>query len=259
MPELLEEIAWEEEVGNSLVVREPVGVVGAITPWNYPLHQIAAKVAPALAAGCTVVLKPSEVAPLNAFILAEIIEAAGAAGRRLQPRHRHRARGRRGDRRAPGRRHGLVHRLDPRRQARVASSPRRRVKRVALELGGKSPNVILDDADLAQAVADGVAQVLPQLRPDLQRADPHARAARRSSPKPSEIAAAAAEAFTLGDPFEPSDAARPARLRRRSASACAATSAKGDRGGRDARHRRRRGARGPRPRLLRAADGVLRA
>ena len=64
-------------VGNSLVVREPVGVVGAITPWNYPLHQIALKVAPALAAGCTVVLKPSEIAPFNAFILAEVIEAAG--------------------------------------------------------------------------------------------------------------------------------------------------------------------------------------
>ena len=68
---------FEERVGNSLVVREPVGVVGAITPWNYPLHQIALKVAPALAAGCTVVLKPSEVAPFNAFILAEVIEAAG--------------------------------------------------------------------------------------------------------------------------------------------------------------------------------------
>ena len=77
MPELMEEVAWEEEIGNSLVVREPVGVVGAITPWNYPLHQIAAKVAPALAAGCTVVLKPSEVAPLNAFILAEVIDEAG--------------------------------------------------------------------------------------------------------------------------------------------------------------------------------------
>src|SRR5207302_6434557 len=74
---LLKEFVFEERVGNSLVVREPVGVVAAITPWNYPLHQIALKVAPALAAGCTVVLKPSEVAPFNAFILAEAIEAAG--------------------------------------------------------------------------------------------------------------------------------------------------------------------------------------
>src|SRR5438270_778639 len=77
MPQLIDEIPWEETVGNSLVVKEPIGVVGAITPWNYPLHQIANKVAPALAAGCTVVLKPSEVTPLNAFILAEIIDDVG--------------------------------------------------------------------------------------------------------------------------------------------------------------------------------------
>src|SRR6059058_1207464 len=77
MPGLLDEIKFEEQVGSSLVVREPIGVVGCITPWNYPLHQIAAKVAPALAAGCTVLLKPSEVTPLNAFILAEIIEEVG--------------------------------------------------------------------------------------------------------------------------------------------------------------------------------------
>ena len=69
---LAREAAFEREIGNSLLVREPYGVVAAITPWNYPLHQIMAKVAPALAAGCTVVLKPSEIAPLNAFILAEI-------------------------------------------------------------------------------------------------------------------------------------------------------------------------------------------
>ena len=81
MPDVMEQTAWEEQVGNSLIVREPVGVVGAITPWNYPLHQLAAKVAPALAAGCTVVAKPSEVTPLNAFILAEIDRRARAARR----------------------------------------------------------------------------------------------------------------------------------------------------------------------------------
>src|SRR6476620_6427633 len=75
--QLAEKFEWEEQTGNSHVVREPVGVVACITPWNYPLHQIAAKVAAAMAAGCTVVLKPSEVAPLNAFLLAEIIDAAG--------------------------------------------------------------------------------------------------------------------------------------------------------------------------------------
>ena len=71
------EFPFEERIGNSLVVKEPVGVVACITPWNYPLHQVIAKVAPALAAGCTVVLKPSEVAPLSAFILAEILHEAG--------------------------------------------------------------------------------------------------------------------------------------------------------------------------------------
>src|SRR5947208_11484178 len=77
MSQVLQEIPFEEQIGNSKVIREPVGVVGCITPWNYPLHQIAAKVAPALAVGCTVVLKPSEVAPLNAFVLAEIIDEVG--------------------------------------------------------------------------------------------------------------------------------------------------------------------------------------
>ena len=77
MAQVANDFTWEQQVGNSLIVREPIGVVGAITPWNYPLHQIAAKVAPALAAGCTVVLKPSEVAPLNAFVLAEVSMRSG--------------------------------------------------------------------------------------------------------------------------------------------------------------------------------------
>ena len=158
MPQLVEEVAWEEQVGNSLVVREPVGVVGAITPWNYPLHQIAAKVAPALAAGCTVVLKPSEVAPLNAFVLAEIIDEVGLPAGRLQPRHRAPARS--SARRSP-RTPASTWSRSPARRARAsasASSAAQTVKRVALELGGKSPNVILDDADLEKAVTDGVAK-----------------------------------------------------------------------------------------------------
>src|SRR2546429_1286923 len=77
MPAVAEETQWEEQVGNSLVVREPVGVVGCITPWNYPLHQVCAKVAPALTAGCAVIVKPSEVKPLSAFVLAEIIHELG--------------------------------------------------------------------------------------------------------------------------------------------------------------------------------------
>ncbi len=157
MASVAADFTWEKEVGNSLVVREPVGVVGAITPWNYPLHQIAAKVAPALAAGCTVVLKPSEVAPLNAFVLADIFDEVGAP---------------------PGI-FNLVTGVGPvvgeaiaahpgvdmvsftgstragRRVAEVASAT---VKRVALELGGKSANVLLDDADFTKAVPDGVAK-----------------------------------------------------------------------------------------------------
>src|SRR3954452_782748 len=77
MVNLLDELELEQQIGNSLIVREPVGVVGCITPWNYPLHQIAAKVAPAIAAGCSVIVKPSEVTPLNSYILAEVIDAAG--------------------------------------------------------------------------------------------------------------------------------------------------------------------------------------
>ncbi|MHA6908462.1 aldehyde dehydrogenase family protein [Ralstonia pseudosolanacearum] len=148
---LLGTFPFEERVGNSLVVREPVGVVGAITPWNYPLHQITLKVAPALAAGCTVVLKPSEVAPLNAFVLAEVIEAAG-----LPPGVFNLVTG-------YGPVVGEVLASHPevdmvsftgstRAGKRVAELASQTVKRVALELGGKSASVVLDDADLAAAV-----------------------------------------------------------------------------------------------------------
>src|SRR4051812_50224796 len=148
---LVREFPFETRVGNSLVVREPVGVVGAITPWNYPLHQIALKVAPALAAGCTVVLKPSEVAPFNAFILAEAAQSAGlpsgvlnivtgygtAAGEALV-------------------KHPGVDMISftgsTRAGKRISELAAQTVKRVALELGGKSASVILDDADLALAV-----------------------------------------------------------------------------------------------------------
>ena len=202
MPKLMEEIAWEEEIGNSRVLREPVGVLGAITPWNYPLNQIAAKVAPALAAGCTVVLKPSEVVPLNAFILAEVIEAAGL----------------------PAGVFNLVTGTGPvvgeaiaghpgvdmvsftgstRAGRRVSELASATVKPVAMELGGKSPNVILDDADLARAVPDGVAKCFlnsGQTCSALTRM----LVPREKLAEAEEIAAAAAEAFTPGDPFDDS-------------------------------------------------------
>ena len=121
IPQLVQDVAWEEKVGNSLIVREAAGVVGAITPWNYPLHQIANKVAPALAAGCTVVLKPSEVVPLNAFVLAEIVEEVGLPAGVFNLVTGHGPRGGRGDRRAPADRHGHLHRLHARGQARVGA------------------------------------------------------------------------------------------------------------------------------------------
>jgi betaine-aldehyde dehydrogenase len=148
---LLGEYRFEEQVGNSLVIREPVGVVACITPWNYPLHQIVAKVAPALAAGCTLVVKPSEIAPLNAFMLAEIVEQAG-----LPPGVFNLVSGTGpvvGEALA---RHPEVDMISftgsTRAGRRVAELAAQGVKRVALELGGKSAAVILGDADLAAAV-----------------------------------------------------------------------------------------------------------
>jgi acyl-CoA reductase-like NAD-dependent aldehyde dehydrogenase len=201
MPQVMAETAWEEEVGNSLIVREPVGVVGAITPWNYPLHQICAKVAPALAAGCTIVVKPSEVAPLSAFLLAETLDELGlpagvfnlltgvgpVVGEALAAHPDVDMISFTGSTRA-GRRVG-----------EVASAT---VKRVALELGGKSPNVILEDADLQRAIADGVSKCYlnsGQTCSALTRMlVPRARLA-----EAEQIAAAVAQQFKPGDPFAP--------------------------------------------------------
>jgi len=202
MPGLMEEIAWEEEIGSSRVLREPVGVLGAITPWNYPLNQIAAKVAPALAAGCTVVLKPSEVVPLNAFILAEVVEATG-----LPPGVFNLVTGTGpvvGEAVAGHPGVDMVSFTGSTRAGRrVSELASATVKPVAMELGGKSPNVILDDADLARAVPDGVAKCFlnsGQTCSALTRMlVPRAKLA-----EAEELAAQAAESFTPGDPFEDS-------------------------------------------------------
>ena len=158
--QIAESFPYEETLGNSLVVKEPVGVVGAITPWNYPLHQIAAKVAYAIAAGCTVVLKPSEVAPVDALILAEVVHEAGlpegvfnlvtgtgpVVGEAIAAH--------------PG--VDMVSFTGSTRAGkRVAEVAAQTLKRVALELGGKSANVLLDDLDDAgfeKAVRDGVGK-----------------------------------------------------------------------------------------------------
>jgi aldehyde dehydrogenase (NAD+) len=155
----LERFEFEDKAGDSVILREPIGVCGLITPWNWPLNQVACKVAPALAAGCTVVLKPSEVAPIDATILAEIIEkACEETG-------------------APAGIFNLVNGDGPGVGAAIASHPdidmvsftgstragvlvakeaAESVKRVAQELGGKSPNIILESAPLAEAMDHGV-------------------------------------------------------------------------------------------------------
>jgi len=199
-PELVDQTAWEERVGNSLVVREPVGVVGAITPWNYPLHQLSAKVAAALSAGCTLVCKPSEVTPLNAFVLAEVIDALG-----LPPGVFNLVTGD-----GPGVGEAIVAHpaIDmvsftgsTAAGKRIGAVAAQTVKRVSLELGGKSANVILDDADLQTAVVDGVKKCFlnsGQTCSALTRM----LVPRAQLPVVEAIAKATAEAFPVGDPFE---------------------------------------------------------
>ena len=199
---LAESFEFEKQVGSSLVVREPIGVVGCITPWNYPLHQIAAKVAFALASGCTVVLKPSEVAPIDAFMLAEIIHEA----------------------KLPAGVFNLVTGTGPVVGEAISASPdidmisftgstragklvmqtgSETVKKVALELGGKSANIICDDLDtetFAKAVMGGTGQAFlnsGQTCSLLSRMlVPRARLAEAEG-----LAAAVAGSMKVGDPF----------------------------------------------------------
>jgi acyl-CoA reductase-like NAD-dependent aldehyde dehydrogenase len=197
-----ESFDYSETVGTSLVVREPIGVVGCITPWNYPLHQIAAKVAFAMAAGCTVVLKPSEVAPIDAFMLAEIIHEVGL----------------------PAGVFNMVTGTGPivgeaiaaspdvdmvsftgstRAGTRVAQVGAETVKKVSLELGGKSANIIgddLDDATFAKAVMSGVGKAF------LNSGQTCSALTRMIVPasklaEAEQHAAAAASKMKVGDPF----------------------------------------------------------
>ncbi|WP_093470135.1 aldehyde dehydrogenase family protein [Streptomyces melanosporofaciens] len=197
---LLETYEFEERIGNSLVVKEPMGVVAAITPWNYPLHQIVAKVAAALAAGCTVVLKPSEVTPLNAYLLAQIIDTIGlpAGVFNLVP----------GIGAVVG--EALVVHPDvdmvsftgsTRAGKRIGELAAATIKKVALELGGKSANIILPDADLESAVRDGVANVL---RNSGQTCTAWTRMLvyRDSYERAVELARDAAESAAVGDPTD---------------------------------------------------------
>ena len=198
MLKILGDFEFETDLGTSLLVREPVGVCAFITPWNWPLNQIACKVAPALAAGCTMVLKPSEVAPLNALIFAEILHEAGVP---------------------PGV-FNLVNGAGPvvgaalsahpdvdmvsftgstRAGVEVARNAAPTVKRVAQELGGKSANIILDDAEFGRAVSRGVFAVCnntgQSCNAPTRMLVPHSR-----MNEAAEIAAAAAGKVVVGDP-----------------------------------------------------------
>jgi len=191
----------EEELGNSIIIREPFGVVGAITPWNYPLHQIMAKVAAAIAAGCTIVLKPAELAPLNAYHLAEacmdiglprgvlnIVNGAGAiVGEAIVA-------------------HANVDMISftgsVRGGQRVSAVAAETIKKVTLELGGKSAFVVLDDAPLEKAIPAGVNNAM------LNSGQTCSAWTRMVVPRARmnevlELASATVAKLTLGDPLDP--------------------------------------------------------
>ncbi len=192
---------YEEELGPSLVVREPIGVVAGITPWNTPPILVLIKVAPALAAGCTFVLKPAETAPFDAFLLADAIDEVGfppgvfnlvsgygpVVGEALAS-------------------HPLVDMVSftgsTRAGRRVAELAARTVKKVTLELGGKSPNVILDDADLQTAVTMGVEQAFTNSG-QICGAWTRMIVPRACLAEVESVAAGVAKAVVVGNPFDP--------------------------------------------------------
>ncbi len=158
--DVLKNFAFSEQHGATLLAREPIGVCGLITPWNWPLNQIAVKVYPALATGCTMILKPSEVAPFSACVFAEILDAAGVPAGVFNLVN--------GD--GPGVGMALAGHPDidmvsftgsTRAGVEVAKNAAPTVKRVTQELGGKSPNIVLDDAGFADGVRAGVANMMP--------------------------------------------------------------------------------------------------
>ncbi|WP_175922771.1 aldehyde dehydrogenase family protein [Burkholderia latens] len=189
-----------ERRGTTAVVREPIGVCALITPWNWPIYQITAKVGPALAAGCTVVLKPSELSPLSALLFAEVIADAGVpagvfnlvsgsgetVGAALSSHPEVDMVSITGSTRA-----GVL----------VAQAAAPTVKRVAQELGGKSPNVVLPDADLQRAIAPGVAAAFRNMGQSCS-APTRMIVPRDALGKVEELAVAAAQRLIVGDPFD---------------------------------------------------------
>jgi aldehyde dehydrogenase (NAD+) len=190
----------EEELGNSIIYKEPIGVVGCVTPWNYPLHQVVCKIAPALAAGCTVVLKPAEVAPLSAFMLAEaaheiglpkgVLNIVGGSGRVVGE--------------------AIVAHPDVDMVSftgslaagrRIASVAGDGIKKVTLELGGKSAFVVLDDAPFDKAIPAGVNNCM-QNSGQTCSAWTRMLVPRARHDEAVEMAKAQLAKLTLGDPFD---------------------------------------------------------
>jgi aldehyde dehydrogenase (NAD+) len=195
------DVTLEEELGNSLVVKEPVGVVGCVTPWNYPLHQVVVKVAPALAAGCTIVLKPAELAPLSALMLAEAAHEIGLPAGVLNVVC--------GSGRIVG--EAIVTHLDVdmvsftgslQAGRRVGSLAGDGVKKVCLELGGKSAFVVLDDAPFDKAIPAGVNNCM-QNSGQTCSAWTRMLVPRARQAEAIDLARAQLAKLTLGDPFDP--------------------------------------------------------
>ena len=196
----LKEFSFEQMVAGNKIVREPIGVCGLITPWNWPLNQIAAKVGPAIAAGCTMVLKPTEIAPINALIFAEVMHEAGVPAGVFNLVN------------GTGPDVGVAMSSHPdidmmsftgstRAGISVAQEAAKTVKRVTQELGGKSPNIILDDADFSAAVSRDMAGMCmntgQSCNAPTRMLVPEARMDEAAA-----IAKATAEAIVVGDPSD---------------------------------------------------------
>jgi len=199
---VLERFEFETDRGSSHISREPIGVCGFITPWNWPIHQICAKVGPALAVGCTVVLKPSEIAPFSAKIFADIIHAAGVPAGVFNLVQ--------GEGPEVGQaiaKHPLVDMVSITGSTRagiaVAQAAAPTVKRVHQELGGKSPNIVLEDADLEAAVTGGINGVMMNSGQSC-RAPTRMLVPNKLMDQVSAIAKDVAESWTPGDPKQDS-------------------------------------------------------
>ena len=196
--EALKTYEFEKKLGNSQIIHEAIGVCGLITPWNWPMNQIVLKVAPALACGCTMVLKPSEIAPLNAIIFAEIIDEAGLPAGVFNLVN--------GDGPAVGEAMSAHPDIDmmsftgsTRAGRAVAHGSAESVKRVAQELGGKSPNIILDDADFEAAVTRDVLVMMSNTGQSCNAPSRMLVPANRLDDV-REIAIRAAQSIVVGDP-----------------------------------------------------------